>query len=62
MNEIYVNTVRLMLGIAPIIFDTPLFAMKGGTALNVNLEKLRKNNRALFEKQEASLSDGFANT
>jgi hypothetical protein len=26
----------------------------------LNLEKLRKNNRALFEKQEASLRDGFA--
>lgn len=34
MNEMYVDTVRLMLGIAPIIFDTPLFAMKGGTALS----------------------------
>lgn len=35
MNETYVNTVRLMLGIAPIIFETPSFAMKGGTALNL---------------------------
>jgi hypothetical protein len=28
----------------------------------LNLEKLRKNNRALFEKQEALLREGFANT
>lgn len=29
-----------MLGIAPIIFDTPLFAMKGGTALNLLLQEM----------------------
>lgn len=40
MNEIYVDTVRLMLGIAPIVFDTPLFAMKGGTALNLFLQDM----------------------
>lgn len=40
MNEIYVDTVRLMLGIAPIVFDTPLFAMKGGTALNLFLQNM----------------------
>lgn len=40
MNDIYVDTVRLMLGIAPIIFDTPLFAMKGGTALNLFLQAM----------------------
>jgi hypothetical protein len=40
MNDIYVDTVRLMLGIAPIIFDTPLFAMKGGTALNLFLQEM----------------------
>ncbi|KML62525.1 hypothetical protein VL15_02950 [Burkholderia cepacia] len=40
MNEIYIDTVRLMLGIAPIVFDTPLFAMKGGTALNLFLHNM----------------------
>ncbi|CAD6563333.1 nucleotidyl transferase AbiEii/AbiGii toxin family protein [Paraburkholderia sabiae] len=40
MNDIYVDTVRLMLGIAPIIFDTPLFAMKGGTALNLFVQAM----------------------
>lgn len=39
-NEIYVGTVRLMLGIAPIVFDTPIFAMKGGTALNLFLQDM----------------------
>ncbi|ABO59796.1 nucleotidyl transferase AbiEii/AbiGii toxin family protein (plasmid) [Burkholderia vietnamiensis] len=40
MNDMYVDTVRLMLGIAPIIFDTPLFAMKGGTALNLFVQAM----------------------
>ncbi|GAB7536717.1 nucleotidyl transferase AbiEii/AbiGii toxin family protein [Burkholderia sp. 3C] len=40
MDEIYASTVRLMLGIAPIIFDTPRFAMKGGTALNLFVQDM----------------------
>ncbi|RQR36752.1 nucleotidyl transferase AbiEii/AbiGii toxin family protein [Burkholderia sp. Bp9142] len=40
MNQIYVDTVRLMLAIAPIVFDTPCFAMKGGTALNLFLHDM----------------------
>jgi hypothetical protein len=40
MNQIYVDTVRLMLSIAPIVFDTPRFAMKGGTALNLFLHDM----------------------
>lgn len=40
MDEIYASTVRLMLGIAPILFDTPRFAMKGGTALNLFVQDM----------------------
>jgi predicted nucleotidyltransferase component of viral defense system len=40
MNDIYLDTVRLMLAIAPIVFDTPLFAMKGGTALNLFVQDM----------------------
>ncbi|MDW9242922.1 hypothetical protein C7S13_0119 [Burkholderia cepacia] len=40
MNQTYVDTVRLMLSIAPIVFDTPRFAMKGGTALNLFLHDM----------------------
>jgi predicted nucleotidyltransferase component of viral defense system len=40
MNDQYLNTVRLMLAIAPDIFDTPHFAMKGGTAINMFLQDL----------------------
>jgi predicted nucleotidyltransferase component of viral defense system len=40
MNDIYLDTVRLLLSIAPDVFDTPNFAMKGGTALNLFLQNL----------------------
>lgn len=35
MNQQYVDTVRLLLAIAPAVFRTPRFALKGGTALNL---------------------------
>ncbi|WP_321917030.1 nucleotidyl transferase AbiEii/AbiGii toxin family protein [Paraburkholderia sp. J11-2] len=40
MNDQYLNTVRLMLAIAPDVFDTPHFAMKGGTAINMFVQDL----------------------
>jgi Nucleotidyl transferase AbiEii toxin, Type IV TA system len=40
VNEQYVNTVRLLLAIAPAIFRSPRFAMKGGTALNLFVQDL----------------------
>jgi predicted nucleotidyltransferase component of viral defense system len=40
MNPAYVSTVQLLLTIAPTIFETPLFAMKGGTALNLFVQDL----------------------
>jgi len=40
MNPSYVSTVQLLLNIAPAIFETPLFAMKGGTALNLFVQDL----------------------
>jgi len=35
MNRSYVDTVNLMLDVAPHVFRGPHFAMKGGTALNL---------------------------
>ncbi len=35
MDKTYIETVRLLLEIAPAIFETPHFAMKGGTAINL---------------------------
>lgn len=40
MIEAYVRTVRLLLDIAPAVFVNPLFAMKGGTALNLFLQDM----------------------
>lgn len=35
MNQQYVDTVRLLLTVAPAVFRSPRFALKGGTALNL---------------------------
>ncbi len=40
MNPAYASTVQLLLAVAPAIFETPLFAMKGGTALNLFVQDL----------------------
>lgn len=40
MNQEYVDTVRLLLGIAPAVFRSPRFALKGGTALNLFLHDM----------------------
>jgi predicted nucleotidyltransferase component of viral defense system len=40
MNSAYTATVRQLLDIAPVVFTTPHFAIKGGTALNLFLHDL----------------------
>ena len=40
MNPAYVQTVNLLLDIAPVVFQTHRFAMKGGTALNLFVQDL----------------------
>jgi predicted nucleotidyltransferase component of viral defense system len=40
MNPAYVQTVNLLIDIAPTVFQTPRFAMKGGTALNLFVQDL----------------------
>lgn len=40
MNDSYIKTVQLLLEVAPVIFDTPVFAMKGGTALNLFVQDM----------------------
>jgi predicted nucleotidyltransferase component of viral defense system len=40
MNHEYVDTVRLLLAIAPAVFQSPCFALKGGTALNLFLHDM----------------------
>ena len=40
MDKHYADTVRLLLNIAPDVFDNDIFAMKGGTALNLFLRDM----------------------
>jgi predicted nucleotidyltransferase component of viral defense system len=40
MDKTYVETVRLLLEITPVVFETPHFAMKGGTAINLFVEDM----------------------
>lgn len=40
MNQNYIDTVRLLLAIAPAVFTSGRFAMKGGTALNLFVQEM----------------------
>jgi predicted nucleotidyltransferase component of viral defense system len=40
MEKAYIETVRLLLEALPTVFQTPAFAMKGGTALNLFVEDM----------------------
>ena len=40
MNQDYIDTVRLLLAVAPAVFQSPRFAMKGGTALNLFVQDM----------------------
>ena len=40
MNQDYIDTVRLLLDVAPAVFQSPRFAMKGGTALNLFVQDM----------------------
>ena len=40
MDQAYIQTVRLLLEAAPVIFETPAFAMKGGTAINLFVQDM----------------------
>jgi Nucleotidyl transferase AbiEii toxin, Type IV TA system len=45
MNPDYVQTVNLLLDIAPTVFQTPRLAMKGGTALNMFVQDMPRLSR-----------------
>ncbi len=40
MDKTYADTVRLLLSVAPAVFDNDIFALKGGTALNLFVHDL----------------------
>jgi hypothetical protein len=40
MNQIYLDTARLMIQIAPLVFAGDVFALKGGTAINLFIREM----------------------
>lgn len=40
MDKAYADTVRLLLAAAPAVFDNDIFAMKGGTAINLFVQEM----------------------
>ncbi len=40
MNQAYLDAVRLLLAVAPVIFRRPTFALKGGTAINLFVQDM----------------------
>ena len=40
MNQVYVQTVNLLLDVVPAVFKAPCFAMKGGTAINLFVQDM----------------------
>jgi hypothetical protein len=40
MEKAYIETVRLLLEAAPVVFETSVFAMKGGTAINLFIQDM----------------------
>ena len=35
MNQLYLDTARLLVQVAPLVFSDGMFALKGGTAINL---------------------------
>jgi hypothetical protein len=40
VNQLYLDAVRLLLKVAPSVFDSGVFALKGGTAINLFAQDL----------------------
>ena len=47
MNQAYLDAVRLLLAVAPVIFRKPTFALKGGTAINLFVQQAAELRRRL---------------
>ena len=69
MDKAYIEVVRLLLESAPAIFETPNFAMKGGTTINLFIEDMPRlsvdidvvytNHQATREEALKSISSGL---
>lgn len=42
ITQNYIDTVRLMLRVAPLVFNHPGYALKGGTAINLYIDQMRR--------------------
>ena len=40
MNQVYLDTARLMIQIAPLVYADNVFALKGGAAINESAPKI----------------------
>lgn len=40
MNQVFLDTARLLVQVAPVVFESGLFALKGGTAINLFIREL----------------------
>jgi hypothetical protein len=48
MNKEYAQTVQLLLAVAPDVFHTPVFAMKGGTAINLFVQDMPRLSTSIW--------------
>lgn len=55
MNDNYLNAVRLLLEVAPVALRSPLFALKGGTAINLFVRDMPR----LSVDLDLVITDGF---
>jgi len=61
MNEIYLNAVRLLLKVAPYVFDSEAFALKGGTAINLEINHVFRGSLrpATLSSMKPAVEDQF---
>ena len=62
MDKAYIETVRLLLEAAPVIFEAPVFAMKGGTAINLfvqDMPRLSVDMDVVYTDHKASRPDAL---
>jgi hypothetical protein len=51
MDKTYADTVRLLLAVAPDVFANDIFAMKGGTAINLFVRDMPRGHRHLARSE-----------
>jgi hypothetical protein len=47
MDKTHADTVRLLLAVTPAVFDGDIFAMKGGTAINLFIQEMPRVYRSI---------------